>query len=364
MPDDPGVSQHTVADGQVLTVRVLEPPLGAYADQVSYGWREVREALLSGALRETSLDRFFIGEIDGTYVGSLTYATPRDTRDVAVLGFVWTQPEWRRKGIARTLLTRAQADFLAGGGMAMYLCTTNPNAFELYASCGFHGLIGDGMRFLAAGQEDFDRDYFSDAGPTTIRPIVWGDLARAAALYNRPDPDWLIKDYPRRVFRGIRYERQFVDVWKPVSEGRGHALVLETVTHHVVGLASVVEITSFAEQHVQTLDFWACRSYLAQMPELLSALVERAGAAGAEIIQAFVADLDQGKRLILSQAGFAEEIRLPNRLRVGEGRADLIVYSRHLDRHPCPAHPPSDYYGAAPAYFAQTARGAEEQAMN
>ena len=47
------------------------------------------------------------------------------------------------------------ADFQARGGVAMYLCTTNPDAFALYASEGFSELIGDGMRYLAPGHEVF-----------------------------------------------------------------------------------------------------------------------------------------------------------------------------------------------------------------
>ena len=52
----------------------------------------------------------------------------------------------------------------------MYLCTTNPNAYALYHKQGFRPLVGDGMRYLAPGCEDFDRTYFVHDGPASIRP--------------------------------------------------------------------------------------------------------------------------------------------------------------------------------------------------
>lgn len=347
----PETSLHRLANGEMLAVRIVEPPLGSDAERVEYSWREVRSEVLTGQLADTSLDRFVIGEIAGSCVGSMMYATPRDTRDLAVLEFVWTRPDQRRKGIARTLLTRTLEDFRAGGGIAMSLCTVNPFAFDLYSKHGFRPSIGDGMRYLAPGHEDFDETYFADAGPAAIRPAVWGDLARVAALYNRPTPDWLIKDYPRRVFRGMRYESHYLRVWKPASNGRGTALVLENQDRRVVGIASSVEVDSFAEQQVQILDFWACPPYVHQLPDLLMAVLDRVTAGNGEIVQAYIAEVDVEKQDILLAAGFAEEARLPGRLQVAGQRIDLLVYSRLLGRRRPPAHLPSEYYGARPAFL-------------
>jgi GNAT superfamily N-acetyltransferase len=334
-----------LTSGETMTVTVLEPPLGPWADRIEYWWREVRAPLVAGALAATSLDRFVVGEIEGTYVGSMSYATPRDRRDVAVLEMVWTDSAHRRKGVARALLQRTLADFRALGGVAMYLCTVNPAASALYASEGFRPLVGDGMRYLAPGHEDFDRTYFADAGPARVRPAVWGDLAGVAALYNQPAPDWLVKDYPRRVFRDVRYESHFIRVWKPAGDGRGTALVLENPARRVVGIASAVEVDSYVEQHVQVVDFWACPAYLGQVPDLLAALVQAAAAGSAEILEAHVAEVDTAKRKLLDGAGFREEARLRGRLRMGEERVDLCVYSLAFGRHLPPVHPPGGYYG-------------------
>jgi GNAT superfamily N-acetyltransferase len=345
-----GPAVYPLAGGERLTVDVLEPPLGEYAGRIEYWWRDVRTPLLEGALAATSRDRFVVGLVDGVYAGSMTYATARAGGDVAVLGMVWTREDQRRKGIARTLLSHTLADFRAGGGAAMHLCTTNPHAFALYAQAGFRPLTGDGMRYLAPGHEDFDRTYFAAAGPAAVRDATWGDLAGVVALYNHPHPDWLVKDYhaPRRVMRDVRYESHYLRVWKPASEGRGCVLVLENPLRRVVGIASAVETESFHEQHVHLVDCWACPAYLDALPALLDALARRAAAGGAEVVQAYLAAGDGPKLAAFAAAGFGVEARLRDRLLAdegGTGRVDLLVVSRFLGPRTARLRPTGSYYG-------------------
>ena len=341
---------YPLASGEALTVEVLEPPLGEIAGRIEYWWRDVRAPLLEGALAATSRDRFVVGVVGGEYAGSMTYATARAGGDVAVLGMVWTRPDQRRKGIARALLGHTLDEFRAAGGAAMYLCTTNPHAFALYARAGFRPLTGDGMRYLAPGREDFDRTYFAAAGPAAVRDATWGDLAGVVALYNHPHPDLLVKDYhaPRRVMRDVRYESHYLRVWKPASEGRGCVLVLENPLGRVVGIASAVETDGFYEQHVHLVDCWACPAYLDALPVLLEALVRRAAAGGAEVVQAYLAAGDAPKRAAFAAAGFGVEARLRDRLlagAAGAGRVDLLVYSRFLGPRTAGLRPTGSYYG-------------------
>ncbi len=341
---------HRLATGETLVVRILEPPLGPYSDQIEYWWRDIRAPLVAGELAATSRDRFVIGEIDGTYVASMTYATARDAPDVAVLEMVWTHPDQRRKGIADLLLGALLADFRARGGQAIYLCTTNPHAAALYQRHGFAPLIGDGMRYLAPGYDDFDRTYFAAAGPARVRPATWGDLARVSALYTQPEPDWLIKDYPRRVFRDMRYEGHYRQVWLPCSQGRGQVAVLENPLGRIVGIASLVEVDSYFEQHTRVLECWACPAYLPQLPTLVAALLEEAMHTPVERVQAYVAAPDTTKLAVLAAAGLREEARLDARLRDGERYCDLLIYSRVLKREATPSRPLGTYYGARPGW--------------
>jgi GNAT superfamily N-acetyltransferase/L-amino acid N-acyltransferase YncA len=345
-------SIYPLKDGSRLHVRVLEPPLGELTDRIEYWWRDVRAPLLAGELAGTSIDRFVIGEVDGVYAGSMMYCMPRDTRDLALLEMVWTHPEYRRRGIARILLRHALADFRSMGGLAISLCTTNPVAYAMYRQEGFLPLLGDGMRYVAPPHDPrtFDRDYFADAGPARIRRGTWGDIARVSTLYNLPEPDWLIKDYPRRVFRDMRYESHYIRVWKPASEGHGLVLVLENPLRRVVGIVSVVEVDSFYEQHVSTIDVWCCPAYRGQMPDLLAAAVRQANKQVAEIVQATIAEGDLEKQQLFQAAGFTESARLSGRLRVGDQRHDLLIYELRLSLKDHPIHLLADYYGARQSF--------------
>ena len=110
----------------------------------------------------------------------------------------------------------------------------------------------------------------------------------------------------------------------------------------MVGIASTVAVDSYVEHHTHILDCWACPAYLAQLPELLLTVVERARAAGAEALQAYLAESDRAKQEAFQEAGFREEARLRDRLRVDAApaaRQDLLVYHLSLDRRASPAHP-------------------------
>ena len=82
-------------------------------------------------------------------------------------------------------------------------------------------------------------------------------------------------------------------------------------------------------------------------------MVERVRAAGAEVLQAYLADSDRAKQQIFEEAGFREEARLRDRLRDDAApaeRQDLLIYHRSLDGHMAPANPESAFYGARPAF--------------
>jgi ribosomal protein S18 acetylase RimI-like enzyme len=336
-------SETRLATGERLRLAIVEPPLLGPYRAVEYWWRDVRQAVIDGAWVADSRDRFIFGEIGGEVVGSMLSHAPRVAPEVACLEMVWTREDQRRKGIGAALLTALLADFHAGGGQAMFLCTTNPHAFALYEQCGFQPWIGDGMRYLAPAAEEFDARYFAADGPATIRPITWGDLARASALYNQPRPDWLIKDYPRRVFRGMRYEGHFRQVWLPVQRRAVAPLALETPRGRLVGLASAVSLDSFAEQHVQTAECFAAPAYLDQLPALIEALVAAARSGPAESLQAHVAAPDTDKLRLFIRSGFAIAERRRGYLRRGEQRHDLLVLRRDLGQRRPPARPEASY---------------------
>ena len=79
-------------NGEQLVIKTLHPPLHDYASKVGC-WGDISDDLLNGKLTEWLFTPYFVGEIDGEVVGSMSYYAPTDTRDV---GVSWSLCEQRR----------------------------------------------------------------------------------------------------------------------------------------------------------------------------------------------------------------------------------------------------------------------------
>lgn len=342
--------------GEELIIKILHPPLGDYASKVGC-WRDVREDLLGGKLTEWLFTPYFVGEIAGEVAGSMSYYTPTDTRDVGVVEFVQTAESHRQKGVASALMKCLIAEFLADGGMALELCTTNPIAGRLYENHGFWYNVGDGMRYIAPplippklggikGGADFNETYLAFCGTAKVRNANWGDLPRASILYNHREPNWFIKDYFTQSFRDIRFESHFVRLMRGIENQMGTFVVLENPKQRVVGAAVLKRSNTFYEQHIATLSFRVCPAYVDQTTELLTVAAESAQALRINTLQIYIADCDEGQKALAKAAGFHEEARMRNRLRDGERWRDLLIYTRHLSADVPPQRNQEDYYGA------------------
>ena len=330
--------------GESMTVRIVDSPLGDYADKVGC-WSHLRDDLLSGRMSDTLNVRYFIAEIGGEVVGSMGCYTPSSTRDVGVVEFVETDERHRRKGIASTLLDRLIADFRSDSGKALLLCTTNPIAGSLYEKHGFWYTVGDGMMYVSPDAKGFPDNYLSYVGNARVREAVWGDLPRACLLYNNPNPDWLLQDYLTGSFRDTRFERHFTQHMRGSEGGRGAVLVLETPASSVVGLAAFHRMDTYYEQHVATFTFRVCPAYYPQADDLLRRSLQTAGELSIAILQVHVADVDEDQKGLIRNAGFSETARLPGHLRDGDRSIDMLIYTREIETEGRSARARGEYYG-------------------
>ncbi len=348
--------------GEQLVIKTLLPPLHDYVSKVGC-WADLRDDLLNGKLTEWLFTPYFVGEINGEVVGSMSYYTPTDTRDVGVVEFVRTEEEHRSKGIASALMDCLIRRFRADNGIALYLCTTNPIAGGLYEKHGFWYHIGDGMRYLAPDAGDFDQTYLAFNGPARIRDATWADLPRASVLYNHREPRWLIKDYFTQTFRETRFESHFVRLMRQIEDQNGAFVVLENREQRIVGAAVLKRFDTFHEQHIAILSFRVCPSYFEQGVELLTAAAEKASALSIQGLQIYIADCDGDQKEIVKRAGFAEEARLQNRLFDGENWIDMLVYTLSL-ADVAPLRSEGDYYGNRKPWQAERVNAAPNQETN
>ena len=343
-PSELSAEKVTLRSGEHITVRVVSPPMGAYADKVGC-WGHVRDDLLAGRMSDTLDVRYFVAEIGGEVVGSMGCYTHRDTRSVGLVEFVETDERHRRKGIASLLLGRLIADFRSEGGQALLLCTTNPIAGSLYEKHGFWYTVGDGMMYVSPGAPDFPGEYLSHTGAARVRGAEWGDLPGASLLYNNPEPDWLIKDYLTGSFRDTRFERHFTQLMCGSEEDRGEVFVLESPSNSVVGLAAFHRVDSYYEQHVANFSFRICPAYYAQADELLKQALHRARELSIDTLQTRIADVDEGQKKLIRRGGFSETARLPGLLRDGDLSIDVLIYTHETGSVSHRRRVRGDYYG-------------------
>ncbi len=152
----------TLRDGAPMTIRLIEPPAGEYAERLTRflehkGNGTARDIAqrLRGDYVADCLDRFFVGEIEDRIAAQMWYTLPREQPDFGVFGHVYTEPEQRGRGAASTLMGPLLADFLAGPGQGLFCGVGDPSAQRIYARHGFVPLLAGGLRRREAG---CDRD--------------------------------------------------------------------------------------------------------------------------------------------------------------------------------------------------------------
>lgn len=330
--------------GERLTIRVCEPPFPGGGEELCW-WGDAAADVMAGKLRPWLYTPWYLGEIAGERAGYMSCWTPAEGREIGIVEFVSTAEAHRRKGVASALLGQLVEDFTRAGGLALYLCTTNPHAGRLYESHGFRYLVGDGMRYLAPAAGEFDRDYLGGGGPAVVRDATLADLPRAGALFNHPEPRWIVKDSLSRCFHDTRYESHFLKTFLRLKGGKGVCVALENAAGRLVGLATAERRDTYAEQHTAVLSFRVAPAFTSRSAALLAAAVERCEALGISALSVHAADCDEDQKRLLEEAGFAEEARYKDRLRAGGGFVDLVVYGRSSSPPAAPSFDTGEFYG-------------------
>lgn len=328
--------------GEIMEIVRVPAPCGEWAERIiefmylrhpeytNSSWHHNCVRVVRGDCSPSSYDVFFLGLIEDAIVGSSSYAAPADTLDLGTFGRVLTLWEHRRKGISRELCAAAVEDFRERGGWCMHLGTgrQNPARF-IYEELGFRhfNYIEDGgtvMRAVLRGDYDtFEGDYFGGDEPVSLRPLQWGDLARAELLYNLPH--WFLKDYSLGVYANTPFEGQFFDLITPVMEWGETGLALETHAGHMVGMAYTARTRAQAgvQDHLRVLEFLVHPAYVENAPSLIAAT---ALDCAAPRLLAYSSGLDVSRCEALEEAGFVHEATLEGALQDAETEFDLYVY--------------------------------------
>lgn len=321
-----------------LIIKKLIPPDERYSPRLanffpptSSVWDVEKVRRAKGQLAGLCRDHFFVGEVNGKLVGNVWYTTSQEMAEVATLGFVYTEPPWRRRGIATRLMEVALEDFfrLTPGPSAIYLNTGADNpAHKIYTGLGFEDYCTRRtdviMRLARPSGQEFDAHYFKWEGKAHIRDPHRGDLPRFEALFNRPG--WIVKDMSHGILGKVPYEKQFILTMNAVEGGYACSLVLENPKGRVIGWA-ILTFYSQAEgwkEDWALLDFLVCLEYEDQALELVAEVLKRGHGLA---IRSHAAREDQAKVKVLKGLSFRLEYEIL--MEVEGQKTPIEVYYRH-----------------------------------
>jgi len=327
--------------GEQMTIKVVECPAGEYAERLTLflehkgdvTFRDMK-LRLRGDYAQHTLDRFFVGELEGRIISQMGYMLARDTLDVGVFGHVYTEPEHRGKGAASALMEVCMRDFNAGPGQALFCGTGTPSAQRMYASHGFvplypeHAPIGPQgyiKPILAADFAELQRIFFAPGQPTHVRPAHMGDRAKVDKILHQCDAVRGMSSSWHRVFLAAAYP-DFVRIYQAVEDGKGIFAVLETDERHVVGYAFALAAGSPCEARAKVLDLLVHPSYHEEAPTLIRSVAEQALAAGARSVRCYLPACDAFKIDAAQEAGLTQEHVFRAYCLMGHEPTDLLAF--------------------------------------
>jgi len=306
--------------GEQMRIKVVECPSAEYAHPLllflSHKSDETLRDLqrrLEGDYAQVSLDRWFLGELDGQIISQMGYMLARDTLDVGVFGHVFTRPEHRGKGAASALMQVLMDDFNAGPGKALLCGTGNESAARIYARHGFVPLIAARAPVgpLAYIKPDFAADFtelqaifFEPGHDTHVRPAHMGDRAKVDKVLLQSDGVTAMAGHWHRLPPADAWA-SFVTMAQMRDDGHGPLNLLETDGRHVVGYAFVFRPEA-EDTGAGVLDFLVHPTYLDQSAELLQTTLGDAAAQGVWPVRAHVVAGDARKLELLRAAGLIE----------------------------------------------------------
>lgn len=281
-------------------------------------WTYHVERALDGAIAELET-RFYVAILDGRVVANICLF--EDDR-VGIFAHVYTQPQYRQRGIARQVQRVVMEDFRLRGGRVLTLSTEfNSHPFHLYASFGFKPIIPGVGNMTCEMEEGFQERIYTPGSRVTARDQTWGDWPHLNLLYHQPRGDWF-RSVRHRLYRPQSYEGPFLEERVELERGFLSAKTLVTDEGTVVGNLVCGPDPRWAGA-VDLLDLHVHENYAEHASRLLETVPERT----TKIIS--YARQGTGKEQALRRAGYAEEGRLKGVLRGESGPYDVLILARN-----------------------------------
>lgn len=189
--------KHRLKDGRALDLRVVRTVpkrdieelrrllshKGAYLNQIEDFWKNGSKGRIEGLEW-----RFYLAGVGGKLVGNLCLW---ESTGIAILGHVYTHPDYRRKGIAAALLHFQDRDFWSRGGKAVQLRTDfGSHAYRMYLKLGYRDIPGkEGMMIKTKSVSSWEDLYRSKQAKAV--PFHWRHWPSANLLFLTENPAYI-----------------------------------------------------------------------------------------------------------------------------------------------------------------------------
>jgi len=265
----------------------------------------------------------FVGE---RCIGTSAYTV--SARGQGIMAQVFTDAEYRGKGIARATIGAAIEGYREHGARAAYLASWKDWVRALYRSFGFEfvGAMGERHAFkLTLEPSGRDEVLFAPDQAACTRPMAVGDQGDLSALFNAGHGG-VVKHYELGCFLGSHFEGEFYALREEHTGFEGVVLDGEET---VLGFGTIIPSRRRHEAHRGVLDLLVHPNYADRFAELLDRLHRESRM---EVVTAFVEDSEEARRQAFERAGYRAVGRLEDCLRIGDEVFSLTSYEKRLDR--------------------------------
>jgi GNAT superfamily N-acetyltransferase len=335
--------------GERMTIKLVTPPAEEYLEKLLRFLEHKPDAIrrnikqrLQGHYAKYCVDKFFVGEIEGKIVGQVWYGYSNSGTGIANFGEVYTEPEYRRRGISRELMKVFINDFWNSPAVAA-LCTAGDMAAGMYMQFGFQTVV-PGTSYgpmilirkgLAENFAEFEKEYYKPGSAVSVVPGTMkhrhdiDTLLRYSTILRRRRENWasISGSGARLAGRvGPAYGvPNYMEACFMAEDGKGQVFVAVTDQGNVVGWAFLLNPASQWEQKSMVFDYEIAPTYTGSAGLLVRESMRLAGEGGAQRAWAWYRASDSGKIDPLLAAGFAEAGRLPDYFVEGEAASDMVV---------------------------------------
>lgn len=318
------LSEAKLKTGEPIEVGLIQGPDVEHAEQIkpflahkggNWNWHVARSA--TGKLDGLET-RFYVAKLDGKIISNVMTV---ECAHAGILGHVFTDPAYRRKGAVSRVFDQLIPDFRKRGGVLTLGTGFDSPAYWIYHSYGFRSIVENTGFMRYATEAGYEETRVYVPSPAGVRTVLWGDWPRLSLLASR-HRGWHLRSLWLGHYGASNFEGPFLGLKRAVEEGSAQCVVLETEAEAVVGYATLVRDSRW-RGHTWLLDVDVHPLFAQHTVELLKTLeYPRAK------VQCHVDGDAHAKAAAIRASGFQHEATLRNQIECeGEG-LDVAVYRR------------------------------------